>query len=496
MKTALILYPHQLYELKILPEVHTVFMVEDPLYFGVDQQFPVHFHKQKLILHRASMRRYVEEVLYPANLNVEYVELDVLFTTADLLKRTHGFEQLLIFDPVDTVLSKRILEARREDPKTPPIEFLATPNFYLKDSEVRDYFGDKHEHLFADFYQWQRERFNILIDENYKPVGGKWSFDSESRKPLPKDHIVPGFAAYGADSYVADATSWVNEKFPHNPGSTDFIWPTNHAEASKWLDEFVETRLDLFGTYEDAIDGQAPWLYHSGLSASLNIGLLQPQQVIEAALLRHQKKPVDLANLEAFIQQILGRREFMRGQYINKGDALRSSNLFKHGRKLTNHWYDGTLEIPPFDDVVNKVNAHAYAHSIERLMIIGNLMMLCEIDPVEVHKWFNEMFIDSYDWVLIPNVYGMSQFADGGTSMADKPYLSSSNYILKMSHYEKGVWSDTWDGLFWRFIDKNRDQIKHNPHMKVMLSRLESLDPDRRRIISYRAEDFLNRVTQ
>jgi len=494
MKSALILYPHQLYATSLLPEVHTVFLIEEPLYFGIDPQYPVKFHKQKLILHRASMRRYVEEVLYPLGVNVEYIELDVLYTTEDLLDRTKRFDKLLLFDPVDDVLAKRILHARRERPKTPPIEFLPSPNFYLKDSEVREYFSQQHKHLFADFYQWQRERFNVLIDESYKPVGGKWSFDTENRQRLPKDHQAPSFAVFGSNDHVAEATRWVEERFADNPGTLDFIWPTSHDEAAQWLEEFVETRLDLFGPYEDALDGHAPWLYHSALSAALNIGLLSPQQVVEAAISRHQKSAVSLQSLEGFIRQVLGWREFMRGEYVTKGGKMRNGNVFGHQRKLTEQWYDGTLGIPPFDDMVHKLQNHAYAHHIERLMVAGNLMLLCEIHPNDVYRWFSEMHIDAYDWVMVPNVYGMSQFADGG-SMVTKPYISSSNYILKMSHYEKGVWSDTWDGLFWRFIEKNRDQIAHNPRMKVMLSRLDQLNPDRKRIILYRAEDFLKRVT-
>jgi deoxyribodipyrimidine photolyase-related protein len=185
----------------------------------------------------------------------------------------------------------------------------------------------------------------------------------------------------------------------------------------------------------------------------------------------------------------------MRAQYVTHGVQMRTANVFKHQRKLTDAWYQGTTGIPPLDDMIKKLDDKAYAHHIERLMIAGNLMLLCEIEPQDAYKWFSELFIDAYDWVMVPNVYGMSQFADGG-SMVSKPYISSSNYILKMSHYERGVWSDIWDGLFWRFIEKHRTQIQHNPRMRVMIQRLDRLDPDRKRIISYRADDFLNKFTQ
>lgn len=495
MKTALILYPHQLYPKDRLPDVDTVVMVEEPLYFGTDHQLPLKLHKQKLVLHRASMRRYVEEVLWPAGLNVDYVELDVFMSTGDILERVRKFEKVYMFDPVDETLTKRLLAARREHAEGLQLDFLPSPNFYLTDQEIRQYFGDEHKQLFDEFYQWQRERFNILIGEDYKPLGGRWSFADDELKQLPKDQQPPSFGVFGSNKYVEDAVKYVNEHFANNPGSTDFIWPTNHQEAAQWLEDFVQNRLDMFGLYEDAIDSKAAWMYHSALSSSLNIGLLSPQQVIAAALKRDGERSVGLPSLEGFIRQVLGWREFIRGQYAVHGSKMRGSNTFQHQRKLTPAWYRGNLGIPPFDDIAKKANDHAYAHHAERLMIAGNLMLLCEIHPDEVYRWFSEMFIDAYDWVATPNIYGMSQFADGGSSLTTKPHISSSAAILKASDYERGLWTDVWDGLYWRFIDKNRELIRHNPRLRPMVQRLERLDPDHRRIISYRAEDFLNKFT-
>jgi deoxyribodipyrimidine photolyase-related protein len=495
MKSALILYPHQLFPLDQLPKVDTVVMVEEPLYFGIDREYPLRIHKQKIILHRASMRRYVEEVLWPAGIEVDYVDLDGLMTSEDIFERVRKFEQLYLFDPVDDVLTKRLLQARRADSSVPAFEFLTSPNFYLKNQEIQQYFSGKHKYLLADFYQWQRERFNVLIGEDYKPVGGKWSFDEENRKKLPKDVKLPSFGVFGSNKYVEEATSFVEEHFSDNPGSTDFVWPTNHQEATTWLNDFVENRLDDFGPYEDAIDKDAVWLYHSALSSSLNIGLLSPQQVVDAALARHKKKPVQLSSIEGFIRQVLGWREFIRGQYITQHVPMRNANMFAHKRRMTPDWYNGTLGLPPFDNMVKRVNDHAYAHHIERLMVAGNLMLLCEIDPNDVYKWFSELFIDSYDWVMVPNVYGMSQFVDGGT-IVTKPYISGSNYLMKMSNYDKGDWCDIWDGLFWRFVDKHHAKLQGNPRMKLVVENYKRIDADRRRIIGYRADDFLNKFTR
>lgn len=494
MKTVLVLYPHQLYPTDALPDVDTVLLIEEPLYFGVDQTYPLRLHKQKLILHRASMRRYVREVLWPAEYTVEYIELDPVLTTDDVMQRVSGYDQAYIFDLVDDVLTQRLLRSRRTQAPDTSLELLQSSNFYLGDKEVRDYIDSKEKHLFADFYQWQRERHNVLLNKHYKPEGGKWSFDHENRERLPKGHTPPSFAVYGDNEYVKEATAWVEQHFPDNPGSTDFIWPTNHTEATAWLDEFIEQRLEDFGTYEDAIDNEHPWLYHSVLTPALNIGLLSPRQVVDAALERHAKQPVRLASLEGFVRQVLGWREYMRGQYVVNGGWMRNQNTFDHQRRFTDAWYDGTTGIVPFDDVVHKLNQHGYAHHIERLMIAGNLMALCEIHPDEVYGWFSELHIDAYDWVMVPNIYGMSQFADGG-SMTTKPYISSSNYLLKMSHYQKGEWADVWDGLYWRFIEKHRERLSKNPRMRMIAAQLDRIDSDRRRIISYRAEDFLKKYT-
>lgn len=496
-KNVLILYPNQLFSAENLPkEVNQVILVEEPLFFGKDSQYPMFVHVQKLVFMRASMQRYVREVLWPAGYEVEYIEFHQMRESGDVVNKLQHFDKIEYFDVNDDVLSRRLKSAINLLENKPEVNILESPNFYLTSREVDSFFADKQKAVFTNFYQWQRERFNVLIDSHtYKPVGGKLSFDSENRKRLPKDHVLPSFQVFGSNEFVAEAKQYVSKYFAENPGSyDDFPWPTNHQEASIWLDEFLEDRLDNFGPYEDAIDGSAPWVYHSGLSPLLNIGLLQPYEVIDRAMQRHEKKPVPIASLEGFVRQILGWREYMRGMYRNRHVQLRTANTFGHNRRLTADWYNGTTGIPPVDDVIKKTLTRSYAHHIERLMIVGNIMFLCDFHPDEVYRWFMEMYIDAYDWVMVPNVYGMSQYSDGG-SMVTKPYVSSSNYILKMSHYEKGDWCDVWDGLYWRFIEKNQDRFKKNPRMSMMVSQLNRLNESRKRIIGYRADDFLRDKT-
>ncbi len=494
MKSVLLLYPHQLYSLSDLPKVDTVVMVEDPLFFGMDAEHPRRLHKQKLILHRASMRRYVEEVLWPADYKVDYVELDVFMKSGDILDRASKAEQIFIIDPTDDVLTKRLLQARRERTNLPNLTFLPCPNFYLKEQEVREYFSERHKHLFADFYQWQRERFNVLIGDDYKPEGGKWMFETTPQK-LPADAVLPSFPVFGDNKYVADALAWAEEHFPDNPGSSEFIWPTNHDEANTWLADFLENRIDSYGTYQDALSGRSPWLYHSLLQGSMNAGLLNPQAVIRAALDRHAARPVPLESLECFIRQVLGWREYIRGMYLNQTTPLREQNPFNHHRKLTSAWYNAATGLPPLDDMIKKLRQHAYAHNAERRRLAGNLMILCEIEPAQIYQWHQELFIDAYDWSVVPNVNGMSQFGAQDKDMGSKAYIGPSSAVLDLSDYERGDWSDIWDGLFWRFVEKHQASLSKNPRMRATVQRLKRLDADHKRIIYYRAEDFLHQHT-
>ncbi len=497
MKSAHLVYPHQLFKKDFLPEGIThVFVIEDPLYFGTDLKFPVFFHRQKLILHRASMRRYIEEVLWPAGYDVEYVTFADLGDSGDIMQKVKGFDSVTVFDVVDDVLQRRLMAANGSVPEVPQLQILDSPNFYLKRGEVAQYFGSSKKIAFGAFYQWQRERWNILIGDDYKPVGGTWSFDEESKKRLPEGEAVPTFEVFGSNKYVDEARDYVRKNFPNNPGDdADFCWATNHEEAETWLASFLKDRLDHFGPFIDAIDGQAPWAYHSGISPALNIGLLNPEAVLDAALAAHAKKPVSLPSLESFVRQVLGWREYMRGMYQTHQAAMRSANVFGHKRKLSQDWYEATTGIPPVDDVIKKVLKRGYVSNNERLMVLGNIMLVSEIDPNDVYNWCMEMMVDAYDWALVPCVYTLSQAADGGT-MTPKPSASSSDYIMQMSYYEKDVWADVWDGLYWGFIEKNRAIFAKNPHMKTIVGELDHLNDDRKRIIGYRAADFLNEKTK
>lgn len=501
MGTALLLYPNQLFDIENLPKVNRVYLVEEPLLFGTDKEFPMSFHKQKLVLLRSAMRRYAEEVLWPNGYEVEYLECgeDTVTDTALVRAAFDGAGEILIFDPVDDRLWKRLELASQALEVHVPLRKLENPNFYLRQKDIDAYFSGKDKQTFEEFYQYQRERFDVLIDKEYKPFGGKWSYDTDAGKKLPKDAQLPGVASYGDNDFVREAVTHVELKFADNPGRTDtFMWPTSREEAKNWLKDFFTNRLASFGTYSESIDARGVWLFHSALSPMMNIGLLSSRDVVEAALdfSATSKKEVPIESLEAFIRQILGWREYVRVMYVSGGSDIRTKNVLGNFRKMSRDWYEATTNIKPLDDVIKKMTDFAYSHSIERSLVVGNMMLLSDIHPDEVYRWFMSYSIDSFDWVVVPNVYGLNQSADGGMMAGSKLSIVASNHILALSNYEKDHWCDVWDGLYWRFVDSHRLMLKKMPRVGgLLIDRYDKMDASRKRIIGYRAQDFLDTCT-
>ncbi len=313
----------------------------------------------------------------------------------------------------------------------------------------------------AQFYAFQRKSQDILM-EGPSPVGGKYSFDNENRKKIPKGLSAPSLFRPPKNSYTEEVIAEVENEFPDAIGdAAPFLYPTTHAEAHKALRLFLKDKLALFGDYQDAIQKEESFLFHSVLSPLMNTGLLTPQEVIHAAINHAQKHSVSLNSLEGFLRQIMGWREFVRASYLLKGSFQRSSNFFHHHEKIPKRFWEGSVGILPIDTIIKRILKTGYCNHIERLMVLGNFLLLTETSPHEIYKWFMGHFVDAYDWVMVPNVYGMSQYADGGT-IVTKPYVSSSNYIIKMSNYPKGEWTEIWDGLFWRFLQKHHSLFSSN----------------------------------
>jgi deoxyribodipyrimidine photolyase-related protein len=494
-RRALLLYPYQLYSIDLLPkDVDEVVLVEEPLLFGTDYQHRMYIHKQKLVFFRATMRRYMKEELWPAGFEVDYIEEGHINETEDVVEKLKEFSEVLMFELNDDILARRLMTAIEDHPEGPEVTILRNPNFFLSVEDCNSYFKSNEDKGFMDFYQWQRERFNILINPTtYKPLEGKWGVETKSKK-LPKNAHPPTFRVFGSNEFVDEARKYVDKNFPDNPGSTtDFPWPTSRKEALEWLDEFLDNRLEKYGDYLDSIEESVPWMYHSAISPVLNNGFLQPYEIVDRTLLAAEQNKLSPQTIEPFIRNIVGWREYIRALYRKQNAKLRTANSYGHSRRMTHDWYNGTTGLAPVDHAINKVKARSYTHESERNSLLGSVMFMCEFHPGEIYRWYMEMFIDAYDWMVVPYVYGLSQDAAG---LSDAhPGIDDSEYILSVSHYEKGEWSDVWDGLYYRAVEKHKERFKKNPGMKNSVKKLALLNENRRRIIGYRAKDFLKAKT-
>lgn len=483
-----IVFPHQLFEQNVLISTcNTIYLVEESLFF---KQY--HFHKRKIAFHRASMKFY-EHYLLSKKVNVIYVDAnDKLADIRNLLPylRAKKVKTIEYLETTDYWLEKRLGEAS----KLLGLEVIkkSSPYFLNSPAEILDYFSEKKKMFQTDFYKQQRLKRNILLEKDKKPLGGKLSFDDENRLKYPKGKVAPTINFLKPDEFMKEAIAYTQKHFPDNYGNLNdrFIYPTNFADSKSWLQTFFKTRFSEFGPYEDAIVSTENFLHHSVLTPMLNVGLLTPQFIIDEALLYASNHDIPLNSLEGFIRQIIGWREFIRAVYELKGSHVRTRNFWNFKRKIPATFWTGTTGIEPIDSTIKKVFDTGYCHHIERLMVLGNFMLLCEFDPDEVYRWFMELFIDAYDWVMVPNVYSMSQFADGGW-MATKPYISGSNYLMKMGDYKKGEWQLIWDALFWRFMHTHRTFFLQNPRLGMLVRTFDKMPESKRNIHLHNATEFL-----
>jgi deoxyribodipyrimidine photolyase-related protein len=449
--SSFLLFPTQLFRNIELLKNKTVYIIEDPRFFT-----DFGYHKLKLVLHRATMKFYFD-YLKKNHIDVHYVNFNESIKTK--IKGT----DVTMYEPVDNKLSKKI---KKEFPK---INILRTLTFLFDKKEITQHlslFSTKKKnnsisYNHQNFYKWQRKRLNILVDKDGNPKGGKWSFDEENRDVLPKTVSIPSRKYYGKNEYVKEAIEYVKKYFSKNYGSLDhFVYPVTFEECDNWLIEFLKVRFSLFGKYQDAETMRDPFLFHSVLSPMLNIGFLTDHELLDKVKAYEAKVPI--ASYEGFIRQVIGWRNYCYMIYMQEGEKMRKMNFFNHSKRINQKkMWTAQTNIQPIDDIINKMVNYGYAHHIERLMYLGNFMLICMIHPNDVYKLFMEWTVDAYDWVMVPNVYGMSQFADGGMMMT-RCYFSSSNYILKMSDYKKGPWTKTFDALYYHFIYKHEAYLASN----------------------------------
>lgn len=464
-----LVFPHQLFEHHPgIQANRSIALMADGLILGGDPQWPLTIHPRKFELHQQSMLAYKKRLESKGH-SVLTLTPNAQQQTSDLLNQLidSGYQTFYLADPVDDLLTKRVRKTLQQ--RSCVLEILPTPMLLTPTEVMDDYFNGRRKPMMVHFYQMQRKRLGVLIDDQGAPIGGRWSFDADNRKKLPKGITVP------------------------EEPSIDL--PVDHLSAQQWLDNFLEHRLAGFGTYEDAISSQHRVMWHSVLTPMLNLGLLTPQQVLNRTLAAADASEIPLNSLEGFLRQIIGWREFMAAMYLRHGVTMRNSNFWNfEDRPIPDAFYQGTTGIPPIDDAIKRALNTGYCHHIERLMLLGNMMLLCGFHPTRIYTWFMELFVDAYDWVMVPNVYGMSQFADGGI-FTSKPYLSGSNYVRKMSDYKQGDWCGIWDGLFWSFIHRHGDFFRSQPRLAMMTRNLDRMAPEVMETHYSKAQQFLDSLS-
>lgn len=471
MSTAVFLvFPNQLFE--FVPQIAVVseaWLIEDDLYF---KQYL--FHQKKLSFHRASMNYYAEK-LRNENVNVKYWQHSSAALESVFQELSSRQAAAHCYDPVDYLLERRL--KRYAQKYNVLIHFCENPGFFnSRQTNERLVPHTTKKYFLADFYKKQRLQLDILLESDGSPTGGRWSFDTENRKALPKGLALPEFPTYES-TWSKSAEQEIAYEFPENPGDPSLTaYPVTHAEAKNALDFFVGQCLQDFGPYQDAFTNQTTYVFHSNLSTAINAGLLTPHEVVARVVAAYENGKVSIESAEGFIRQITGWREFVRLVYERVGVEQRTKNFMDHQRKL--HWKQLKTN-SLLKEVGQKIEQHAYAHHIERLMLLGNFFFLSEFHPDSVYQFFMEQFMDAYDWVMVPNVYGMSQFADGGR-MTTKPYFSSSNYLKKQGLKFQSEDAVLFDALFWHFVDKHQVFLRKNMRTAQMVANWNRISPEKK----------------
>jgi deoxyribodipyrimidine photolyase-related protein len=440
----LVIFPHQLYNPKFidLKNYKNIIIIEEPRFFT-----DFLFHKLKLAYHRATMKKYYDTIK-KIHQHVKYIEFSKVNNV--FYKK---LEEINIYDPYDKKLIDKLNKLLKVN-IIDNLQFLVSSNELTKQ--------DKYRH--DSFYKFMRIKYNILVDNKNKPIGGQWSFDKENRLKFPNDIKVPPLPRVKNNKYIVEAKEYVNRHFPNNYGSHDyFIYPIDHKSTINWLNNFLSKRLKLFGKYEDGVSTKHSFGFHSVLSPMMNIGLLRDIEVLEISnnYYNKNKSKIPIESYEGFIRQIIGWRQYVYCLYTLEGHNMEKSNLLNHKNKLNEKWWDN-VGITPINFLIEKIKKYAYVHHIERLMFLSNWLLLNQIHPKEVYRIFMEWTIDAYDWVMVPNVFGMGQASSD--IMMTRVYFSSSNYILKMSDFknDESNWIKTWDALYYNFIKDHKTKLAAN----------------------------------
>lgn len=467
-----------------------------------DEAGYVPHHPKKIAFLFASMRKFAER-LRAKGWAVAYTKVDDPENTGsipgELLRRAaeFGAREVQATQPGEF----RLIDALAETPLI--ITQMEDDRFIASHREFEDWAEGRKALRMEYFYRDMRRKTGLLMDEDH-PVGGQWNFDHDNRKPAPGAVEYPGPLQFQTDETTRDVLELVEARFGDNFGDLSPFWlATDADQAQQHLSHWLEGGARLFGDYQDAMLRDQRFLYHAFVGAYINSGLLDPLDVCRQVEAAYQAGTVPLNAAEGFIRQIIGWREYVRGIYFLEGRDYTHRNTLEQTRDLPALFWGGKTWMNCMDQAVRQTAEEGYAHHIQRLMVTGNFALLAGIDPYQVHEWYLAVYIDAYEWVEAPNVIGMSQFADGGI-VASKPYVSSGNYIHKMSDYcgscsykvkdKTGPDACPFNLLYWDFLVRHRDRFAKNPRMAQMYRTWDRMAEDRRNTVLAEATAFLSRL--
>ncbi|MEP3639971.1 MAG: cryptochrome/photolyase family protein [Paracoccaceae bacterium] len=464
----------------------------------------VKHHKKKIAFVFSAMRHFARE-LADQGLQVRYVAYDDPNNSGSLLGEVkkalslHQCDELVVTKPGEHRLLNE-LHSWAGDLSVPVV--MRDDDRFLCSTEDFTRWADGRKQLRMEyFYREMRRTYSILMDAD-GPIGGQWNYDAENRKPPANGLDVPETYKADPDEITQDVMALVETHFPDHFGDLfPFHFAVNRDQALAALDEFIARRLRLFGDYQDAMIQDEPWMYHSHIALYLNCGLLNPLECISRAEAAYHDGTAPLNAVEGFIRQILGWREYVRGIYWMKMPAYKAANFLEAERALPDFYWTGDTMMNCMRQCIAETKQNAYAHHIQRLMVLGNFALLAGLDPDEVNEWYLLVYADAYEWVELPNVTGMILFADGGL-LASKPYAASGSYINKMSNYcgsckykptvKNGPKACPFNYLYWDFVARNDGKLRGNPRMGFMYKSLDRMNAEKRQAIQDDSRRFFN----
>jgi deoxyribodipyrimidine photolyase-related protein len=458
-------------------------------------------HKARIAMFLAAMRHFRDE-LESRGLTVDYhtieAEGDSSFESVLLESVTKWKpEKILLVEPGEWRVRKLLENLAKSHGWS--LEFLPDTHFYCSPDEFSRHAQGRKQLRLEYFYRELRRKHNVLM-QGKDPVGGQWNYDSDNRGSFGKKGPgeLPGYTSFSPDDITAEVLDEVERRFEEHPGSLEnFDWPVTRSDALFALEDFIENRLENFGDYQDAMWTEEPYLYHSRLSAALNLKLLNPREVVQRAELAYTEGHAPLNAVEGFIRQILGWREYVRGIYWHFMPDYLEKNALHAEHPLPDFFWTGETEMHCLKQTIQQTLDHGYAHHIQRLMVTGLFTMMLGVHPKKVHEWYLAVYVDAIEWVELPNSLGMSQFADGGI-MASKPYAATGKYIQRMSNYcqgcaydpSKAVGEDAcpFTTLYWDFLARHQELLSANPRMSLQVRNLGRKSPEEVQAIRDRAE--------